>query len=150
MRRFRLQIVLAVAALLATVAFGQNPSTKTTKPATSSKTAGQPPARGESPSTHAAFSSRDRETIRVYFKNLLSKHPHDAGGMPANFQSDLAKGSLVVPSLQKRFHPLPKDLEEKLPHLADYYVRGSIDTDVILMDRRTNRVEDIIKDALRP
>jgi hypothetical protein len=52
--------------------------------------------------------------------------------------------------LKRRFHPLPKDLEEKLPHLPDYYVRGSIDTDVILMDRRTDRVEDIIKGILRP
>jgi hypothetical protein len=149
MRRFLLQIGLAVPGLLSGAALGQNPST-TAKPATSSKTAEQASAPGDSPSIHPAFSSRDRETIRVYFKSLLSKHPHDAGGVPANFQFDLEKGSLVVPSLKKRFHPLPKDLEEKLPHLADYYVRGSIDTDVILMDRRTNRVEDIIKDALRP
>ena len=149
MRSSRLHMFLAPALLLlATTGFGRILQTTTSRPGTS-KTAEQTPA-AESPSTHQAFSSRDRETIRVYFKTMLSKRPHDSGAIPANYQFDLEKGSLVSPSLQKRFHPLPKELEEKLPHLADYYVRGSIDTDVILMDRRTHRVEDVIKDALRP
>jgi hypothetical protein len=61
----------AAMVFLSATAFGQTSQSTTSKP-TTSKTADQAPA-AESPSTHPAFSSRDRETIRVYFKTLLAK-----------------------------------------------------------------------------
>jgi len=42
------------------------------------------------------------------------------------------------------------DLERRLPQLPNIYVRGSIGTDVVILNRQTQRVVDIIHDILRP
>ena len=86
------------------------------------------------------FSTRDREIIRDYFHNRYS-----------NLPPGLAKrGGNLPPGLQKRISPFPVDLERRLPQLPNIYVRGSIGTDVVILNRQTQRVVDIIHDILRP
>ena len=54
----------------------------------------------------------------------------------------LAKRDRLPPGLQGRY--LPDDLERRLRRLPDKYVRVKVGTDIVLMDRNTRVVFDII------
>ena len=100
------------------------------------------------------FSTRDRETIRDYFHNRYSNLPPGlakrGGNLPPGLQKHLERDGTLPPGLQKRISPFPVDLERRLPQLPNIYVRGSIGTDVVILNRQTQRVVDIIHDILRP
>jgi len=100
------------------------------------------------------FSTRDREIIRDYFHNRYSNLPPGlakrGGNLPPGLQKHLERDGTLPPGLQKRISPFPVDLERRLPQLPNIYVRGSIGTDVVILNRQTQRVVDIIHDILRP
>jgi hypothetical protein len=52
--------------------------------------------------------------------------------------------------LQKRVEPFPEDLEVRLPRLPDSYRRVVLGVDIMILDRRTQRIMDIVPDILRP
>jgi len=52
--------------------------------------------------------------------------------------------------LQKRVQPFPEDLERRLPRLPDTYQRVTLGVDILILDRRTQRIVDIVHDILRP
>jgi hypothetical protein len=54
----------------------------------------------------------------------------------------------LPPTLQKRLEPLPVDLDRRLTRLPEYYQRVILEQDVILLDRRTNRILDIIENVI--
>src|SRR6185437_1291938 len=54
----------------------------------------------------------------------------------------------LPPGLQKRLEPLPVDLDRRLPRLPEYWERMVLERDVILIDRRTNRILDIIENIV--
>src|SRR5579864_2621165 len=56
----------------------------------------------------------------------------------------------LCPGLQKRVQPFPEDLERRLPPLPDTYRRVTLGVDILILDRRTQRIVDIIHDILRP
>jgi hypothetical protein len=60
----------------------------------------------------------------------------------------LDKNGRLPPGLQKRLEPLPVDLESRLPRLPEYWERVILERDVILIDRRTQRVLDIIENIV--
>jgi hypothetical protein len=97
------------------------------------------------------FSSRDLETIRVYYQAILTKTPRAPGGHtnPAPPPVPVEKNAWLPPQYARRLAKFPADLESRLPRLPDNYVRGSIDADILIMDKRTRRVVAIAHDFLR-
>lgn len=70
------------------------------------------------------------------------------GNLPPGLQKHLQKNGQLPPGLQKRLEPLPVDLDRRLPQLPDYWERVVLEKDVILIDRRSNRILDIIEDVI--
>lgn len=70
------------------------------------------------------------------------------GNLPPGLQKKLERNGELPPGLQKRIEPLPVDLDRQLPRLPEYWERVIVERDIILIDRRTNRILDIIDDVL--
>jgi hypothetical protein len=100
------------------------------------------------------FSVRDRDTIRSYYQDRNSNLPPGLakrnGNLPPGLQKHLERDGTLPPGLQKRVQPFPEDLERRLPPLPDVYRRVTLGVDIMILDRRTQRIVDIIHDILRP
>lgn len=100
------------------------------------------------------FSARDRDIIRDYYRGGNSNLPPGlakrGGNLPPGLQKQLERNGTLPPGLQKRLTPFPVDLERRLPRLPDIYQRGSIGGSIVIIDRRTQRIMDVIHDIFRP
>jgi hypothetical protein len=70
------------------------------------------------------------------------------GKLPPGLQKHLDKNGKLPPGLQKRLEPLPRDLEVRLPRLPEYWERVILQEHVVLIDRRTQRILDIIENVI--
>ena len=70
------------------------------------------------------------------------------GKLPPGLQKHLDKTGKLPPGLQKRLEPLPRDLEVRLPRLPEYWERVILQEHVVLVDRRTQRILDIIENVI--
>lgn len=107
----------------------------------------------------AQFSSEERRIIEGYYrghdkgkkgkkKGLPPGLAKRGGNLPPGLLKHVERNGQLPPGLQKRLEPLPSDLHSRLPRLPDYYERVILDRDVILIDRRSQRVLDIIEDVI--
>ncbi len=100
------------------------------------------------------FSTHDRDIIRDYYSDRFSNLPPGLakrnGDLPPGLQKHLERGGSLPPGLQKRLTPFPEELDARLPRLPSIYRRATIGVDVVILDRRTERIVDIIHDVLRP
>ena len=104
----------------------------------------------------AYFLAEERRIIEHYYrggkkgkrKGLPPGLAKRGGLLPPGLQKHLEKNGRLPPGLQKRLDPLPVDLDRQLPGLPDYWERVIFERDVILIDRRTNRILDIIEDVI--
>ncbi|WP_297528132.1 hypothetical protein [Thiohalobacter sp.] len=90
------------------------------------------------------FSDRDRVLIRDYYRRHLPPGLAKKSRLPPGLRKQLYRHGELPPGLQGR--GLPAELERRLTRLPDGYVRIRVGTDVVLMDRRTRVVLDIIRD----
>ncbi len=100
------------------------------------------------------FSVHDQEIIRSYYRDQYSNLPPGlakrGGNLPPGLQKHLERDGTLPPGLQKRVQPFPPELEARLPRLPDSYRRVVLGADIIILDRRTQRIMDIVRDILRP
>jgi hypothetical protein len=100
------------------------------------------------------FSVHDREVIRDYYYGRNSNLPPGlakrGGDLPPGLQKHLQRDGTLPPGLQKRVQPFPEDLDRRLPRLPDTYSRVTLGVDILILDRRTQRIVDIVRDILRP
>ncbi|HMC30738.1 MAG TPA: hypothetical protein VKL99_07865 [Candidatus Angelobacter sp.] len=100
------------------------------------------------------FSVHDRSMIRDYYRNANSNLPPGlakrGGNLPPGLQKHLERDGTLPPGLQKRVQPFPPELERRLPRLPDTYARVTLGVDILILDRRTQRIMDIVHDILRP
>lgn len=100
------------------------------------------------------FSVRDRDTIREYYHDRYSNLPPGLakrnGKLPPGLQKHLERDGRLPPGLQKRVEPFPDELERRLPRLPDGYGRVVLGVDVLILNRKTQRIMDVIHDILRP
>lgn len=100
------------------------------------------------------FSVHDREIIHDYYHGNTSNLPPGLakrnGNLPPGLQKHLERDGTLPPGLQKRITPFPDDLERRLPRLPSGYRRVTLGVDVLILDRRTQRIMDIVHDVLRP
>lgn len=110
--------------------------------------------RSDRPKGPPVFSSRDRDIIRNYFSGRYSNLPPGlakrGGNLPPGLQKQLERNGTLPPGLQKRLTPFPADLSRRLPRLPDIYRRGTIGTDAIIVDTRTQRIIDVVHAVLNP
>ncbi|MEX0805205.1 MAG: hypothetical protein WD688_18065 [Candidatus Binatia bacterium] len=102
----------------------------------------------------ARFLVDERRIIETYYrqskksKKGLPPGLAKNGTLPPGFQKHLDKNGQLPPGLQKRLEPLPIDLDRRLPRLPEYWERVIVERHVVLLDRRTNRILDIIENII--
>jgi hypothetical protein len=86
----------------------------------------------------ARIDARDRALIRDYYGSAKGRLPKTGGNLPPG----LGIRDKLPPALQGE--PLPYELERKLSRLPSSYVRVRIGQDIVLMDRNTRVVRDVV------
>ena len=101
------------------------------------------------------FLPEERRIINEYYRRATTKKKglppglaKRGGKLPPGLQKHLEKNGQLPPGLQKRLEPLPSALDARLPSIPDYWERVIVERDVILLDRRTNRILDIIENVI--
>ena len=102
------------------------------------------------------FLPEEKRLIEQYFsggkkskvKGLPPGLAKRGGNLPPGLQKQLQRNGQLPPGLQKRLEPLPVDLDRQLPKLPEYLERVIVERDIILLDRRTNRILDIIENVI--
>jgi hypothetical protein len=99
------------------------------------------------------FDVRDREVITTYYSGGTSNLPPGlakrGGNLPPGLEKHLERNGTLPPGLQKRLQPCPVELERRLPPLEVGYSRGVIGAHVVIYNRSTNVIVDIVKDVVR-
>lgn len=104
------------------------------------------------------FRAKDLEIVRAYY----AKNPHalppglaKKGKVPPGHAKKgkiapaIGQGTLVTAEMKKAFHPLPPALETQLPPPSKGYVHVIFGNDVLMVEVKTNRVFDVLKDVLQ-
>ena len=110
--------------------------------ATQAATSGRVVIRDDTGVVDIRINDRDREYIHDYFRGGKGLPPGLAkrgGHLPPG----LAKRDRLPPGLGGG-EPLPYELERKLSQLPSSYVRVRIGQDIVLMDRNTRVVLDVV------
>ena len=101
------------------------------------------------------FLPEERRIINEYYRRNITKKKglppglaKRGGKLPPGLQKHLEKNGQLPPGLQKRLEPLPSALDARLPSIPEYWERVIVERDVILLDRRTNRILDIIENVI--
>jgi hypothetical protein len=100
-----------------------------------------------------SFLPEERHIISEYYGRHKSKGlppglAKKSGNLPPGLQKHLQRNGTLPPGLQKRLEPLPKDLDGRLPGIPEAWTRVILGRDVLLIDRRTNRILDIIENVI--
>ena len=94
------------------------------------------------------FSPRDRSAIRNYYRGAASNLPPGLTKGNGNLPPGLRKrNGMLPPGLQKQLQPLPRNVERRLQTLDSGYSRGVFGQDVVIVEDRTQRIMDIIRDV---
>ena len=90
------------------------------------------------------FSGEDRQTIDHFFR----RHPAQSAGNGAKARREpLLIRERVPQGLATR--PLPNALDHRLPPLPPGYARLILGRDVLLVERRTRTILDIVREVVR-
>ena len=97
------------------------------------------------------FGVHEREVITHYYSNRGSNLPPGlakrGGNLPPGLERQLERNGTLPPGLQKRLEPCPVELERQLPALPAEYRRGVIGAHIVIFNRNTNVIVDILKDV---
>lgn len=69
------------------------------------------------------------------------------GKLPPGLQKQLQRNGTLPPGLEKKIEPLPEQLDGRLRRLPPEYERVVIGQDVVILDRTTQKILDIIRDV---
>lgn len=107
-------------------------------------TSGQVVIKDDDTTIDVRIGDRDRVLIRDYYKTAKHKKdlPPGLAKRDGNLPPGLARRDKLPPGLQG--DPLPSGLEGKLSPLPPNYVRVRVGQDIVLMDRKTRVVLDVV------
>ncbi len=99
------------------------------------------------------FGESQEATIRAWFsnkKNLEGLPPGLAKRerLPAGLERQLKKNRSLPPGLEKRLHSFPLELERLLPGVPEGVIRVVIGVDILLLDKTSNTILDIVREVL--
>lgn len=89
------------------------------------------------------FSHRDRLLIRDYYRSSLPPGLAKKRRLPPGLEKQLYERGTLPPGLSGE--RLPQALERQLDRLPEGYARVRVGLDVILLDRRSRVIVDIIR-----
>src|SRR5437660_12163731 len=97
------------------------------------------------------FGDHDREVITQYYSNRGSELPPGLAkrrrNLPPGLEKQLERNGTLPPGLQKRVQPCPVGLERQLPPLPAEYRRGVIWARIVVFNRHTNVIGEVLKDG---
>ena len=105
----------------------------------------------------AGFSELERQIIERYFggypdsekevKDETTSGKKDKHkGLPPGLERQLQRNGTLPPGLAKR--ELPRNLEQQLPEPAEGFERTIVENTVVLVEKATGRIADIIEDII--
>jgi hypothetical protein len=103
--------------------------------------------RGASKADEAVVIDRDghRRIVQDYYRNnALPPGLAKRDSLPPGLQKQLRERGELPPGLQKRLTPVPAPLAARLPGLPAYYDRYFLGSDLVVVDRRSNRIAAVI------
>ena len=96
-----------------------------------------------------SFSDRDREVIQTYYGGHHNKQGQGLppglakkDRLPPGIEKQLVRKGQLPPGLQ--YQQLPYDLERRLSRLPDDYLRVIVSGSVVLFNKNTNIIFDIV------
>jgi hypothetical protein len=97
------------------------------------------------------FSVRDRTTIRNYYRSvdlkLASRLTKQNGLLSPVPKKTLQRNSIIPAQMRRLVEPLAPELERSLQPLDSSYSRGMIWHGVVIVENRTQRIVDIVRDV---
>jgi hypothetical protein len=67
--------------------------------------------------------------------------------LPPGLARQLRERGRLPPGLQRRLYPVPSPLVGRLPAVPSYYSRYFVGRDLVVVDRRTNRVVSVVRNV---
>lgn len=108
--------------------------------------------KGKNASLAVYFSNDDRHHIQGFYSEKKHKHKKHkktppglakrGGNLPPGLQKQIERNGQLPPGLQGR--GLPGDLESRLSRLPEGYVRLVVEKDIVLMNKKTGIVADVM------
>ncbi len=109
--------------------------------------------------TRSHFINEDRSVVHnFYVQNPSSLPPGLAkrgGNLPpglakrgGNLPPGLSRGQVVTPEYHEHLLPLPPKLEIQLPPPPHEVIRRILGRDIVMIDKQTNKILDVLHDAL--
>ncbi|MFQ5927767.1 MAG: hypothetical protein ACE5MH_10085 [Terriglobia bacterium] len=158
MKYLRTVLVLVLSVALAGAAWagqgkgkGQSKG-KGKKPAATKTEKAKPKKKGGKLAHVPGFGKAEPDKIRHWFRANQSGLPPGLAKrqqLPPGLQRHLERNGTLPPGLQKKVQPLPRQLAVQLPKLPTGYRRYVLGGHVILVEERTAKIVDIIRDVIR-
>ena len=99
------------------------------------------------------FHSRDREVVTTYYSKHGSGLPPGLakrnGNLPPGLEKQLERNGTLPPGLQKKLQPCPVEITRELPPLPPDYQRSVIGAHIVVFNKNTNIIIDVMKDVVR-
>jgi len=99
------------------------------------------------------FRSHDREVVSTYYSKHgsglppgLAKHN---GNLPPGLAKQLQRNDTLPPGLQTTLQPCPVEITRELPPIPPTYQRSIIGAHIVVFNRNTNIIVDVMKDVVR-
>ncbi len=98
-----------------------------------------------------AFRGGDREIVTTYYARHGSGLPPGLakrnGNLPPGLEKQLERNGTLPPGLQKKLQPCPVEITRQLPPLPPDYQRSVIGAHIVVFNRHTNIIVDVMKDV---
>jgi len=99
------------------------------------------------------FRSHDREFVSTYYSKHGSGLPPGlakrGGNLPPGLEKQLERNGTLPPGLQKKLQPCPVEITRELPPLPPTYQRSVIGAHIVVFNKNTNIIVDVMKDVVR-
>jgi hypothetical protein len=99
------------------------------------------------------FRVEDREYVTTYYskhgKGLPPGLAKRDGDLPPGLEKQLQRNGTLPPGLQKKLQPCPVEITRELPPLPPTYQRSVIGAHIVVFNKNTNIIVDVMKDVVR-
>jgi hypothetical protein len=99
------------------------------------------------------FRTEDRQYVTTYYskhgKGLPPGLAKRDGDLPPGLEKQLQRDGTLPPGLQKKLQPCPVEITQRLPSLPPDYQRSVIGASIVVFNRKTNIVIDVMADVVR-
>jgi len=99
------------------------------------------------------FRTKDREIVTGYYSKHSSGLPPGLakrnGSLPPGLERQLERNGTLPPGLEKKLEPCPVEIVRQLPPLPPEYQRSVIGAHIVVFNRNTNIIVDVMKDVVR-